>query len=252
MILLSGGVILLVALMVTQTNKTNQPASQLQGEAMERVEFQTSDGVMIVGDVYHPQDAPKGGIILLHMMPTDRTSWSDFAQKLSASGYLTLAIDLRGHGESVKQATKTLDFNTFSSAEHQASKLDVEAALAWLKINRQLNLSQIGLVGASIGANLAIGTLANHPEIPWGALLSPGLDYRGITTEPQVAKLSVSQRLYMVTSDNDIYSLETVRRLKNLASDNITVKELSSAGHGTDMLDKVPGLDEEIIVWMTK
>ena len=39
------------------------------------------------------------------------------------------------------------------------------------------------IIGASIGANMALVTAANEAEIDTVVLLSPGLDYFGVTTD---------------------------------------------------------------------
>ena len=64
----------------------------------------------------------------------------------------SLAIDLRGHGES-------------GGGEVAESFLDVQAALAWLKKETGLPLGQTIVIGASIGANLAIQAAAAHADI---------------------------------------------------------------------------------------
>src|SRR3989338_5627500 len=95
---------------------------------MERVSLKTSDNVDIVGDYYASQRWR--GILLLHMMPADRQSWSGLAIELSKAGVDVLAIDLRGHGESAGGPEGYLDF---SDDEHQQSILDVEAAVDFLR-----------------------------------------------------------------------------------------------------------------------
>lgn len=211
----------------------------------ERVSFAAADGVTLVGDYYQtPKQGP--AVLLLHMMPATRESWREFAPKLVARGFSVLAIDLRGHGESVSGPTGAIDYRKFSDSEHKASLLDVDAAVRWLE---EQGGSPVALVGASIGANLAITYAADHHDIPAVAALSPGWDYRGVTTPENAAKFGASQSLWLAASDDDDFSFQTDKRLSSIVP-TATVKELSAAGHGTMMFDRDPVLMDELADWL--
>ena len=66
-----------------------------------REEIEASDGLYLVGTYYSPVDIPPPwpGVILLHMLFGDRTSWDDYARQLASTGYAVFALDMRGHGE---------------------------------------------------------------------------------------------------------------------------------------------------------
>jgi alpha-beta hydrolase superfamily lysophospholipase len=68
---------------------------------MEKVNFKTKDGVTIVGNYFKPRKEHAPAFLLLHMMPATKESWNDFASHLQKEGFEVLAIDLRGHGESI-------------------------------------------------------------------------------------------------------------------------------------------------------
>ncbi|MDZ4296063.1 MAG: alpha/beta fold hydrolase, partial [Patescibacteria group bacterium] len=85
----------------------------------ERVTFSTADGVAIVGDHYAGPTGLSPAVVLLHMLPAERASWAGLARALQAEGFQALAIDLRGHGESVHQHLNgsppaVLDYKKFS------------------------------------------------------------------------------------------------------------------------------------------
>lgn len=213
----------------------------------ERVTFETTDGVIIVGDYY------EGGgrtALLLHMRPATRGSWKGFAEKLLPVGFSVLAIDLRGHGESVQTKDgRTLDYNRMSEAEERESIKDVEAAMDWLAREQSVVGNKVVLVGASIGANLALQYLSEHREVKAAALLSPGLDYRGIKTEPMVRKLTNSQAIYLVAAEDDEYSAESVRQLGEKTHAPHELKVFANGGHGTRLFDSHPTLMDELISW---
>lgn len=214
-----------------------------------RVSFPTADGVTIVGDLY---EGPFGGpsALLLHMMPATKESWGSTALALIAAGFsLVLAIDLRGHGESVESTPVRLDYKTFTDAEHQAKIRDVEASAAWLEKERGADQRRFVLIGASIGANLAISFAAAHPDIPAVVALSPGLDYHGVTAVDKVASFAADQALLLVASADDEYSFATDRMLAERDPDAESI-ELAGAGHGTNMLERQPDLVDQIVHWL--
>ena len=75
-------------------------------------------------------------------------------------------IDLRGHGRS----TET-DEQTTNDSNHLAA--DVHAAIGWMQRN---GAERVSLIGAELGANIALNVAANAPDIEKVVLLSPGLN----------------------------------------------------------------------------
>lgn len=213
---------------------------------IETVRFTTSDGVEIVGD-YTGAGAGAPAVLLLHMMPADRTSWRPFAEKLAQAGFGSLAIDFRGHGESTKQGDVRLNYKQFTDADHQASIHDVEAAIAFLESRGAV---KIAISGASIGANLTLQYLTEHPEVPAVILLSPGANYRGIKTEPFMRALASHQRVFLAASRDDEYSFETIQTLAAAKQVGVTKAEFDGLGHGTTMFVKKPELMDEVIEWL--
>ncbi len=208
----------------------------------------TKDGVRIAGLFY---SGCVGGpaALLLHMMPATKESWDRFARRLAKSGFAVLAIDLRGHGESRQAGDgRRLDYKLFEDRDHQDKIKDVEAAAAWLA-ERQAPLKRLVVVGASIGANLAIAYAAAHPGVAATAALSPGLDYRGVTTPDKVRKMAPGQPLFLAASSEDELSFKTDRELAQLKPDAV-VREYGGAGHGTSMFDARPELMEELAAWL--
>lgn len=217
---------------------------------MEKVTFSTQDGVKIVGNYFSPPSSSSSGVLCLHMMPETKESWTELAQLLSAQGMHVLAIDERGHGESVWRGNDQLDHKQFSDTEQQAKRFDVDAALNWMQ-TRGVELSQVTMLGASIGANLSLDTLVRFPQIPSAVLLSPGQDYRGVQTDAAITKLKPHQRVLLVASSDDQYSFETITRLDQLAQIPHETWRLDNAGHGTHMFTAETSLLQKISQWIT-
>lgn len=210
----------------------------------EIVKLNTKDGFEIIGDYYEARGDK--GVLLLHMMPADRKGWTKFAEKLQEKGFKVLAIDLRGHGESSGGPD---GYKKFSDAEHQASGFDVGTGAEFLGNKGVKNLH---LAGASIGANLALKYLSEHPGAKSAVLLSPGLDYRGIKIIGLVKALKDDQAVFAVASEGDKYSFDSVNKLFEglLLGDLRMIKVFENAGHGTTIFEKEPEFMDEIISWI--
>lgn len=215
----------------------------------DTIHLTTKDGAAIVGNYF--VSSGKKGIVLLHMMPATKESWAQFAPKLQDAGFHVLAIDLRGHGES--DGGKG-GYKNFSDKEHQASIQDVEVAAEFLKTK---GAAELYIGGASIGANLALWYAADHPEIKKIILLSAGLNYYGIITEPLAAKLQHDQQVYVVGDEDDMRkSGDSAGHMAQVLFDSTgaakSIKIFKGAGHGTDMFAAHPELEDELMEWLLK
>lgn len=218
--------------------------------ASERITFQTSDGVTIVGD-FATSANTKRAVLLLHMMPAVRQSFQPLASELNKNGFAALAIDLRGHGESTAQGTTTLDYQKFSPREHQGSRLDVDAAIDFLK-GKGFEEKNISVVGASIGANLALDAMKRYVSIKFGVLLSPGLDYRGVMAEKAMKGLTGGQKVWLIAAEQDQYSAQSVTKLQQLKPASSTMTIYDGEDHGTDLFESQPNLINDIIKFLSQ
>ena len=210
-----------------------------------KVDFETSDNVKIIAN-YWPSKSERA-ILLVHMMPATKESWNPFADLLNKNNFAVLAIDLRGHGESVIQGDKKLDFRLFMDDDHKKSLLDIDAAINFL------DKKEIFIIGASIGANLALWYQSLHPKIKKTVLLSPGINYRGIDSLKIAKKISENQQVFMVSGDSDGQSPFTNTMMsQSIASllPHVYHKKLASSAHGSNLLIENMQLMQEIIDWL--
>jgi pimeloyl-ACP methyl ester carboxylesterase len=106
-------------------------------------------------------------LLLVHGFGNDAHVWDDAAPAL-APYYRTLALDLRGHGDSDRDPEGRYDYD--------AHVADLEAATAALGIERLV------LVGHSLGGRVAMLFAGAHPERMAGLVIvdsAPELDGRG-------------------------------------------------------------------------
>jgi len=221
---------------------------------MEKVILNTKDGVDIHGN-YLTAGKKAPAVLLLHMMPKTKESWSEFQEKLSDAGFSSLAIDQRGHGESVlRLADKKwvgINYENFTDKEQQEKINDIEASVDFL-LGTGIELKDISLAGASIGANLSLWYQSSHPEVKTSILLSPGLVYRGVSTDDKIKALKSGQSVLLASggTEFDGYSRETVQKLHQLANVKRDIKIFEGAKHGTSMLKSHPEFMGYIINWL--
>lgn len=218
--------------------------------------IKTTDDVEIAAD-YYPVEKSIRGAVLIHMMPETRQSFRICAEKLQARGISALAIDLRGHGDSIRGPQgKTLDYKTFSDTDHQQSIRDLEAGIQFL---RTKGISDIYLIGASIGANLALQALAEDSALRGAVVLSPGYNYRGIETLPLVMRLHSGQRVLFAASRDDMRGSgraadEMAQGLFKNVPDGVLkeIKIFDAARHGTTIFEREPQFMEKGVAWIQK
>ena len=129
--------------------------------ASQKVEFKTSDGWTLRA-LYRAPRPGRAVMVLAHGVASSRGEWDRFAERLSAEGLGSLALDLRGHGESTKGPDGERDLKDFdATGEWIKAVADLRAAAAWLEA-RGVKASRIAFGGASIGANLASSAAADR------------------------------------------------------------------------------------------
>jgi len=214
--------------------------------------FVTEDGVEIVGSMWMPESGKAPAVILLHMLGRTREDWNGFAEELLKNGYAVVSIDLRGHGESVKTKDgKTLNYKQFTDSDYRNMVMDVAPVLQFLREDQRVDGNRIAIIGASIGANVALKVAASDPDIAAVVLLSPGKNYRGVTTEG--AMIEYGQRPVLIAvSEEDSIAATSSRRLKELAQGDSNLIMYKNAGHGTRMFDTEADIAEQIVKWLGK
>ena len=206
----------------------------------QRVTFRTDDGLALIATWYEPPSRPAPVVIYVHMLQKSRRDWDPVAAQMAAEGIGGLAIDLRGHGESPG-----------SRQDYTGMVQDVRAARRFLSTRAEGVPSRIGIAGASIGATLAALASADDPAVASLALLSPSLDYRGLRLDQAMRKYGARPAL-LVASDDDGYSLRTVRDLEKAGGGARQTAILVRAGHGTAMLGGESDLGRRLLEWFRR
>jgi alpha-beta hydrolase superfamily lysophospholipase len=198
------------------------------------VEVPGAQGLTLKGTYYPAAEAPVPGVLLLHMYGRNRADWADFARRLQSAGVASLAIDLRGHGE------------TREDEDWELAQQDVLSAHAWLASQAGVAAERTGVVGASIGANLALWLGAEEPGLDAVALLSPGFEYFRVRIEGLIERYG-DRPVFLAASQDDRYSADTVQALATAASGPAELVVYETAGHGTDMFAAEPDLADRVL-----
>jgi dienelactone hydrolase len=206
-----------------------------------REEIEASDGLKLVGTYYAPVDipAPWPGVILLHMLGSDRSTWDAYATQLADAGFAVFALDMRGHGE------------TGGEVDWDLAEIDLQRVWDYLSAKQDFDPDRMGIIGASIGANMALIGGADEPSARTVILLSPGLNYQGVETEAAMTTYG-ARPVLIAASQEDTYSADSSHKLEQLALGEVRLEMYEGAGHGTFMLENEPGLGGLIIEWLEK
>jgi pimeloyl-ACP methyl ester carboxylesterase len=190
----------------------------------EAVQVEAEDGLLLSGDFYAagPDTAP--AVLLLHMVDSDRSAWIDFIPSLTGSGYHTLNVDLRGYGASG------------AAADWTAAQDDVLRWYTWMEEQPLIADEGYGVIGASVGATLALVSCPEKAACKTVVARAPGLDYYSIMPETALVEGFGSRSALLVTSQLDRPSAYDTRTMAWNTPGEIGIRNYAGQAHGTDLL----------------
>lgn len=219
-----------------------------------RFKYISLDGFEIYGNVYVPNKNIKKEdskqVLLLHGWGQNQKVYDELVNLLVANNITAITMDFRGHGQSTyKKGTEFLPQH-LTLDDYASFSKDINGVKLYLE-SKEMS-SKFSIIGSDIGANVALLYASeNNDTVNKVVLLSPSLNYYGITTKEAVLKYFGA--LYIVTTVDDKLSFEPSRTLYDLS--NSTKKEFKLYGgseHGTSILVKErPSLDL-ILNWISR
>jgi alpha-beta hydrolase superfamily lysophospholipase len=204
------------------------------------VQLRASDGVALAATVYDAPSVRAPAVVLVHMLTRTKEDWRPFAERLQAAGFTAVAMDLRGHGRSEGAA-----------APAPAMALDVLAALTWLAGRPDGSPGAVGIVGASLGASLALLAAADTPAVRAVAMLSPASDYRGIRIDAAARRYG-TRPLLLVASSEDPYALRTLHALAGKDQPAREQRVTAVGAHGSQLLERDADLAAALVDWLRR
>lgn len=219
------------------------------------IEFVTKDSIKIRA-TYTYKSTKLSGIplvLLIHQGGSSRKEWLDLplVTKLVKEGYGVLAYDIRMHGKSDKDGT----FGDLYNNPNRAP-LDVDAAINYMFKNENINFKRIGIIGASIGSNLAAAFASKKYTTRDDA-------YKVKSVVVLSAKTSAAQNLsgfsIPITPNNAFYIASKEEQggkrafwAKELFDRTTGKRKIiipSGKKHGSYILREHPNLQNEIVKW---
>ncbi|HEY7358007.1 MAG TPA: alpha/beta fold hydrolase [Ktedonobacterales bacterium] len=181
------------------------------------VHFQTSDHVRLAGLLY---GQGKTAVICSHESRTSKVIWSasGMPQRLAQRGYLVLAYDFRGYGDSASGGTLNYD-------------ADLRAAIAFV---RQQGATKIVLLGASMGGTVSLKVAASASVAAVITLSAPE-HFSVISVSDSEVQAITAPKLF-VNSQDDTYAADT-EHMYMLASQPKQIQMYVGAAHGVAIFD---------------
>jgi pimeloyl-ACP methyl ester carboxylesterase len=104
------------------------------------------------------RNTPEPTVVLIHQFKQDKNQWNQqYIDILLSKDFKVLIFDIRGHGKSSPYDGDLTELLTDKSK----APLDITAVINWLKNDKGVDTSRIGVVGTSIGGNLALYAALN-------------------------------------------------------------------------------------------
>ena len=208
----------------------------------QAVAIKMADGLEIKGDFYTPINTEKApAALLLHQYGGSSYDCKDFAALLVEKGYNVLAVDLRGQGL------------TQGKADWKLAQTDTVALMGWLHDQPTIDPKRVAVMGASVGANLALRGCADDDLCRVAIALSPGLSFYGIVAKDAISGMK-NKSILLAASQRDIQSGEPTKYLTIYAPPSVNILTrvyASSAMHGMGLFT-FDDMTPLIMQWLDK
>ena len=221
---------------------------------MEEVSFSSADGVEVSGSwiVPIPEGKSKKGrwpvVILLHGNGMNRRDWSVFIPDLVRDRFAVLALDLRGHGQGGSSAA-----SSSGSAEYvlESGVFDIEAALKWLKSQKNADEKRIAMVGIGLGGEIAyLSSGSFKKNVKAAVVICPSYD---AVIDGAFASVEPKGILFCSASKSQQgMAMLAAQTLANFTKEPKRIIEYNSAACGIAMFYKHPGIKRAILDWVAR
>jgi pimeloyl-ACP methyl ester carboxylesterase len=232
----------------------------------EQVWLTTNDGVRLNARIYRSKSdsAPMPGIVICHgFFASHQIMQNSFSLEFAKRGFLVVALDLRGHGDSggnLELSTplrpRMSPFDLFNETKLER---DIRAAVDYLLSRTDVDNNTIAVLGHSLGGAAVFKHGYSDPRVKSVVAIAPALSSASEMdlTSPQNLLLVVGERDNIVRT---MFVLNLLNRTTNGGDEIGTLYGTFSGGdarrmivaprtdHAGEMLD--PYIVEEAIAWV--
>lgn len=223
----------------------------------KEIQIQTKDSRIIKATLSYAKIEGKKKyptVLLLHSLGYSSENWGSLINDLNNAGYAVIAMDFRGHGKSVYDATfHQKSWTYFTPKAYLKFPSDVTAMLnETQKESKKVSLDNMAIIGADIGANTAILVSKGLKKKPKTlVLISPSLTFKGLYIPVAMAEMGGIPILSMA-SRKDTYSIQQQAELAKFSQGGFYAQNYPYGGMGMLMLGVNPSMSKDITKWVQR
>ncbi len=190
--LIAAALLCAAPLSAQSTVDASAPAKAKPASSATKVEFESEDKRKLAASFWGPKDQ-KGAApaaVLVHDAGSDRDTLAELGERLWKQGFAVVAVDLRGHGDSVGT-----EVGWDALAEEERARAwtfalrDVKAAADWITEQPGVHSSNLSLLGDRAGATLVTRYAQRDENVRCLVLLEPKEETLGFNLAKDVAAL---------------------------------------------------------------
>lgn len=220
------------------------------------IEIQTKDSRIIKAKIIYEKSSAQKKlpvVLLLHSIGYSSLDWSNLIKDLNKAGYAVIAMDLRGHGQSVYDKTfHKKSWLYFTNKTFQKYPSDVIGIINQVQAQaKNLDMKNMAIVGADIGANTAVLATVDMKIKPKTlVLISPTETFKGLYIP--IALTKINMPILSMTSTKDRYSIQAQRELAKFSQGGFYAQNYPNGGMGMIMIKVNPSMSMDITKWVAK
>jgi pimeloyl-ACP methyl ester carboxylesterase len=192
-------------------------------------------------------------VILLHGLNRSHMAWNDLPALLVKAGYAVYAVDLRGHGKSMRTTKgRRTNWRMLTDKDWQLLPQDINQVVTYFQKAQEdypeVDGKQVSLIGEKLGANIATATAKKNPiDVRALVLLSPGLVYKGIDASRGL--MGYEHPVLILVGQDEEEAKTTAQHLYNWI-EGPKILSIYKTGQGTDILTNTAASSQQIRDWL--